>query len=116
MIKNKFLQLAEWSQENWLAIVIFAISNMLLFSCLVAFSWLYGYWSNALCGTRFELNSCWQGITAIVTGMGGIAALAKAAWTKYRADSEFNSQFGVKPSHYNETKQAINEAAKERQH
>lgn len=61
------------------------------------FSWLYGYWSNALCGTKFELNSCWSGITVVITGLGGVAALAKAAWTKYRTDSELNSPQGIAP-------------------
>jgi len=29
-----------------------------------------------------------------LTGLGGVAALAKAAWTKYGTDSQFNSQQG----------------------
>ena len=97
LLKEQFLCFSKWSQDNWLAMIIFAMTGMLCFVSLIAFSWLFGYWSNALYGTRFELNSCWQGITAIITGMGGVAALAKAAWTKYRTDSEFNSRVGEKP-------------------
>ncbi len=81
--------------------VIFSMVSMLGFVSLIALSWLFGYWSNALYGTKFELGSCWQGITAVVTGMGGVAALAKAAWTKHRTDSEFNSRIGEEPTYQN---------------
>ena len=100
-LKEKIIRFSKWAQDNWLAMVIFAMTGMLGFVSLIAFSWLFGYWSNALYGTKFELNSCWQGITAVITGMGGVAALAKAAWTKYRTDSEFNSKAGEKPEQPN---------------
>lgn len=100
-LKKKIVHFAKWAEDNWLAMIIFAMVSMLCFVSLIAFSWLFGYWSNALYGTRFELNSCWQGITAVITGMGGIAALAKAAWTKYRTDSEFNSRIGEEPYYRN---------------
>ena len=58
------------------------------------FSWLYGYWSNALSGTHFELSSCWQGITVVGTGIAGIVGLGKACWTKYGMDSRYNSEQG----------------------
>lgn len=98
-LKKSIVNFSKWSQKNWLALVIFAITNMLIFVSLIAVSWLFGYWSNALYGTKFELNSCWQGISAVVAGMGGVTALAKAAWTKYKTDSEFNSKIGEKPDH-----------------
>ena len=81
-MRDKFLKAAEWAQHNWLALVIAMIVLMLGFLCVVMVSWLYGYWSNALNGTKFELASCWSGITVVITGIGGVAALAKAAWTK----------------------------------
>lgn len=91
-MKNKILSFATWAQVNWLALVIFMIVLMLFFLCLVLTSWIIGYWSNALYGTKFELNSCWTGVGVVVTGLGGVAALAKAAWTKYGTDSQFNSE------------------------
>lgn len=99
--KKNIVRFSKWAQDNWLAMVIFSMAGMLGFVSLIAFSWLFGYWSNALYGTKFELNSCWQGITAVITGMGGVAALAKAAWTKYRTDSEFNSKAGEIPQQPN---------------
>lgn len=60
---------------------------------LVMLSWLFGYWSNGLYGTHFEINSCWQGLAGIVTGLGGLAAMA----AKYYIDSKYNSNDGEKP-------------------
>ncbi len=93
-MKKRILNFAEWAQANWLALVIFMVIVMLLFVCAIMFSWLFGYWSNALRGTKFDLNSCWSGITVVITGLGGVAALAKAAWTKYNADSQYNTPQG----------------------
>lgn len=93
-MKKEILSFAKWAQANWLALVIFMVILMLLFVCAIMFSWLFGYWSNALRGTKFDLNSCWSGITVVITGLGGVAALAKAAWTKYNADSQYNTPPG----------------------
>lgn len=90
-MKNKILQFSNWAQANWLALIILLIILMMLFVCAIMFSWLYGYWSNALYNTKFDLSSCWSGITVVVTGLGGVAALAKAAWTKYSTDSQYNT-------------------------
>lgn len=94
---KRFAEFGSWAQHNWLALVIFLLLIMMLFICAVMFSWLFGFWSNALYGTHFELSSCWQGVGVIVTGLGGVAALAKAAWSKYSTDSRFNSELGVMP-------------------
>lgn len=96
-MKEKLIRFGKWAQHNWLALIIFLAVVMMAFLCLVMVSWLYGYWSNALAGTKFELGSCWQGITVVATGLGGIVALAKACWTKYGMDSKFNSAAGQKP-------------------
>jgi hypothetical protein len=93
-MKEKLISFCNWAQANWLALIILMVVLMLLFLCLVLMSWLIGYWANALYGTRFELNSCWTGVGVVVTGLGGVAALAKTAWTKYGADSQFNSLQG----------------------
>lgn len=97
-MKDKIIAFSDWAQANWLALIIFMIVTMLLFSCMVMLSWLVGYWSNALCGTKFELNSCWTGVGAVITGLGGVVGLAKTAWTKYATDSQYNSAIGEKPS------------------
>lgn len=108
-MKEKILRFTNWAQANWLALVIFMIVLMLLFLCLVLASWLIGYWANALYGTKFELNSCWTGVGVVVTGLGGVAALAKAAWTKYGHDSQFNSLLGSPPTELFKNMQKPNE-------
>lgn len=61
-----------------------------LFSALVVLlSWLYGYWSNGLWGTHFEINSCWQGISACGMGLVGLF--------KWLVDSTKNSPSGEYP-------------------
>lgn len=97
-MKQKIIQFATWAQTNWLALIILMILLMLSFLCTVMFSWLYGYWSNALYDTKFDLSSCWSGVTVVATGLGAVAALAKAAWTKYSTDSQYNSVIGQMPN------------------
>jgi hypothetical protein len=61
-----------------------------LFAALVVLlSWLYGYWSNGLWGTHFEINSCWQGISACGMGLVGLF--------KWLVDSTKNSPSGEYP-------------------
>ena len=66
---------------------------LMFFLALVMLSWLVGYWSNGIYGTKFEINSCWQGLAGIVTGLGGLAAMA----AKYYVDSKYNSNNGEMP-------------------
>jgi hypothetical protein len=96
-IKKAVLSFSHWAQDNWLALVIFLLALMMSFLFIVMFSWTFGYWANALYGKKFELGSCWQGITVVITGLGGVTALAKAAWTKYGMDSQYNSMTGERP-------------------
>lgn len=104
-MKNKIVRFAEWAQANWLALIIFMVLVMMIFLLAVMLSWLYGYWSNALGGTKFDLSSCWSGVTVVIIGLGGVAALAKAAWTKYDTDSQYNSNLGQHPYSNNHVKQ-----------
>lgn len=97
-MKEKIIKFGKWAQHNWLALIIILAVVMMSFLCAVMFSWLYGYWSNAIAGTKFELSSCWTGITVVATGLGGIVALAKACWTKYGMDSQYNSAQGKAPT------------------
>lgn len=61
----------------------------LLAAFTVLLSWLYGYWSNGLWGTKFEINSCWQGISACGMGLVGLF--------KWLVDSTKNSPSGEYP-------------------
>lgn len=96
-MKNKITALGQWGQKHWLQLIIIMSIVMMIFLCAVMVSWMVGYWANALYSMRFELSSCWSGISVVVTGMAGIVALAGACWTKYHTDSKFNSPSGIPP-------------------
>lgn len=85
------------TSENQKMAISLLIFLMMLFLALVLISWLAGYWLNALYGYKFEINSCWQGVGAVVAGLGGVAALAGSAWIKLWIDSKYNSVLGEKP-------------------
>lgn len=73
------------------------VTVMMCFLAVVMFSWLFAFWSNGLYDTKFDLGSCWQGISAVVAGMTGVAALAGSQYAKYYLDSKYNSSEGEKP-------------------
>ena len=78
--------LAENTKNN---IAIICICFGLLAAVVVLTSWLYGYWSNGLYGTRFQIDSCWQGISACGMGLVGLF--------KWLVDSTKNSPAGQYP-------------------
>lgn len=83
--------------ENQKLAITLLILIMMMFLCFVMFSWGMGYWLNSLYGYKFEINSCWQGVGVVVTGLGGVAALAGSAWVKHWIDSKYNSEIGNMP-------------------
>ena len=97
-MRQRIVQFGRWAEKNWLALVILMVCIMLGFLCVVMASWLIGFWANALYGTKFELGSCWQGLAVVFTGLSGTTALAKAAWTKYNIDSQYNTPRGTPPA------------------
>lgn len=96
-MKNKIIRFGRWAEKNWLQIIIVLGVLMMVFLCLILTSWLIGYWANALYGMKFELNSCWAGVSAVAAGIVTIVGLAKAAWTKYGYDSRYNTPSGKPP-------------------
>lgn len=68
----------------------------LLAAIVVLFSWTYGYWSNGLYGTKFDISSCWQGISACGVGLVGLF--------KWLIDSSHNSPPGQFPDTKGEDK------------
>ena len=95
---HEFLRFTNWAEKNWIQLVIMMVILLLLFLILVLFSWLYGYWYDGIHSTRqFDTSSCWSGVTVVGTALGSVALLAKAAWTKYSQDSQFNTAHGCMP-------------------
>ncbi len=70
-------------------IAVICIGFGLLAAAVVLFSWVYGYWSNGLYGTKFQIDSCWQGISACGMGLVGLF--------KWMIDSSKNSVPGEFP-------------------
>jgi len=96
-VKDKVLQFADWAEEHWIALIIILSIVMMFFLCSILASWLAGFWLKALYGMNFELSSCWQGVTAIATGLVTIISLGGACWAKYKTDSKYNSAPGQMP-------------------
>ena len=90
-MKEKIKNFIEALQSQQVGVLM---TFLMMFLALVMLSWLYGYWSNGLFGTKFEINSCWQGLAGIVTGLGGLAAMA----AKDYVDSKYNSEHGEMPN------------------
>jgi len=91
-------KLFAWIKDNSEAIAIVMLWIWALMLITLLFSWLFGYWYNGLTSGKFEINSCWQGFTAV--GSGFIASLGTLymAWKRYNTDSELNSINGVAPT------------------
>lgn len=114
-MKKKIIALGQWGQKHWLQLIILMSIVMMIFLFMVLFSWLFGYWSNALRGTHFELMSCWSGVTAVGGGIATIVGLAKAAWTKYGYDIRFNSARYAMPAQSQNTLTTVNNTQKEKE-
>lgn len=96
-IKEKLTHMADWICRNvYTCAALMAIVWGLFFLCVGA-SWLMGFWLNGLCGTQFELASCWQGLLGVVGAVPSLYGLVKQALGKYRIDSELNSKEGERP-------------------
>lgn len=62
----------------------------LMAAFFVVFSWLAGYWLNGLYGMKFQIDSCWQGVSACGIGLVGLL--------KWLIDSSKNSPIGEPPA------------------
>lgn len=76
----------KWLQSH---ISIICIAFGLLAAAFVLISWGIGYYANALYGMHFETASCWQGFSAIGTGLVGLF--------KWIVDSKYNTDPGKTP-------------------
>lgn len=93
----RVVALAEWMEYHWIVVVIVMLALIMPWVFLILASWLYGFWANGIYGTKFDLGSCLSAVGVVVTALGGIATLAKAAWTKYDSDSKYNTAEGEAP-------------------
>jgi len=59
----------KWLEQN---IAVICMAFGLLSGMFVMFSWGVGYYANALYGMHFDIFSCWQGMSAMGTGLVGL--------------------------------------------
>lgn len=78
--------------KNFLEFLHDYVWGIIVFMFIIVFcAWLGGYIMNGLYGAKFDLASCWAGITAI----GGIAGTVLVKWN---IDSKNNSGQGEMPN------------------
>lgn len=99
-MKDRFAEFTAWAEAHWYGIVIVTGLTVILAFFFVVFSWGVGYWLNALKGMKFEINSCWSGVTALAGSLGAVVSLAAAGFAKYNTDSKFNTPAGVAPGRF----------------
>lgn len=97
-LKDSIKSFGNWAQDNWGAVVTFSTIFLLFILSLILFSYLYGYWSNGLYGTHFDLNSIWSGVGIVITGVCSVFNLARTQDSKYKTDSQYNSSSGSLPT------------------
>lgn len=91
---NKF---CIWAESNLKSILILCSIVMIAFITIVLFSWLFGYFANGLYSYKFDLQSCWGGLTAVITGIGSILTIAGVNLVHKYIDSKYNSELGQMP-------------------
>lgn len=94
-MERKLIKIFKWVKENQIGLLL---SAMMFFLVVVLCCWLYAFWSNGLYGTKFDLGSCWQGLTVVATGLVTVAGFASKDYVKHWIDSKYNSKEGESPS------------------
>ena len=96
-MSNKLTTLSEWLKEHYMVPVWVSGFFILLISVLFSVSILYGYWSNGLWGTHFELSIGFSGIGMLISAVATLFGLAAASTARYKTDSQDNSTKGSRP-------------------
>lgn len=90
-MKDRILAFSEWLRENYLVLIYAAGFVIVMVLLAWSISILYGYWSNGLWGTKFDLTAGLTGVTVLAGGAVTIFGLAMTSNGKYKTDSQFNS-------------------------
>lgn len=93
-IVNKVKELAQFLSDNIVGVIVVEFVLLFIF-------WSIGYFGNGLYGTKFDLGSCWAGVTAIfgTAVMGGLQKIL--GYAQYKVDSVYNSPKDVAPGSVN---------------
>ena len=93
-LKDKIKDFFQFIRVRQIGIML---TIMMIFLCFVMFSWGFAFWANGLIDTKFDLNSCWQGITVVATGLISVATFAAMPYIRYWISSKWNSDEGELP-------------------
>lgn len=91
---TRLVKISEWLKDEWLSVVMWIALYWVIMLSLVIFSWLFGYWWNGITSGKFDLASCWQGITAVLAGIGTLISAGVLAWMRFNTNSRFNTLLG----------------------
>ena len=95
-MKQMILNFSEWLKENYQVLNYGAGFAIIIVLLAWSLSILYGYWSNGLRGTHFDLSAGLTGVTVLAGAAVTIFGLATSSNAKYKTDSQFNSPVGQK--------------------
>ena len=96
-MKDNILTFANWIKDNYTVLIYMAGFFILMMLLTLLFSILYGYWSNGLWGTKFELSVGFTGVGILSAAAGTVFGLAATSNAKYKIDSQLNSPDSVHP-------------------
>ena len=96
--KKRVTTFGHWAEDNYMLLVYAAGAMILPLLFILAFSLLYGYWSNGLWGTHFELSVGFSGVTVLATATATVYGIARQGNVKYDIDSKLNSEQGKAPT------------------
>lgn len=88
-------KLFSWLKDNWELLISGIAIYVLIFSTLLGISWLFGYWYNGITSGKFEINSCWQGLTIVLVNVLTQIGLIVTSLTRYNTYSRYNSPMGT---------------------
>lgn len=95
---DKINNLAILVENNIRSILILSTIIMIIFVSLILCSWLAGFWLNGLYLYKFELASCWSGLSAVIAGIGSILTIAGVNIARHYIDSKYNSNQSEMPN------------------
>ena len=87
-------KLMKWLETYWFSILLAVGLGWMLILFIVQLSWLYGYWYNGMTSGKFDLDSCWKGVTASLGGIASLVTTVAMAVMRFGNISKFNTVMG----------------------
>lgn len=92
---KRITERSDWLEEHAQAIAIWIAIYWAVMLSLVMFCWFFGYWYNGITQGKFDLASCWQGITAVLGGFASAVSVGLMGWARFNTNAKLgNISFG----------------------